>query len=91
MTKTRSFNYITDASATAATGDDSFVQYTYGFNFSTHEVESMDSFEEEVILVAYPVNDMQHIDSILRHFGLNDNSYYFANFKKQIKLIRKCG
>lgn len=82
--KKRTFHYITDNSATSATGDEGYIQYTYGFNFSSHEVESMDTFEDEVILVAYPVNAMQHVDSLLRHFGLNDNSYYFYQQVKDL-------
>ena len=77
MTNKRQFHYITQAKATSASGTDGFVKYSYEFDYSTHTVESLDTFDDEIVLVAYSVGTMQHIDTILRHFGLNDNSYYF--------------
>jgi len=84
MTKPRVFHYIDDASASRATGSDQHVQYTYDFKYSSHEIDSMDLFEDELVLIAYPIGIMQHIDSILRHFGLNDNSYYFFHQVKDL-------
>jgi hypothetical protein len=84
MSNQRTFHYITDARASSATGEQGYVQYNYEFNYSDHSVNSMDTFEDELILIAYPVNTMQHIDSILRHYGLNDNSYYFYQQVKEL-------
>ncbi len=47
------------------------------FDYQTREIDSEDTFEGELFLMAFPITQMERIDEALRHFNLYDDLDYF--------------
>lgn len=77
----RTFHFINNPNITQKKFDDS-VGYSYQFSIESHDIESQDTFEGELLILAFPIEGLQNIDNLLYHFNVNDNSYYFH---KQVK------
>jgi hypothetical protein len=48
-----------------------------GYNYKTIEIESEDSFEKDLIILAFPMSELNHADKILGQFGLREDTEYF--------------
>ncbi len=77
----RTFHFINNPNISQKKFEDS-VGYSYQFSIESHNIESQDTFEGELLLLAFPIEGLQNIDNLLYHFNVNDNSYYFH---KQVK------
>jgi hypothetical protein len=83
--RTRKFHYIydeqfvkTDDNQTGTTKD--------AFTFKRDEVEvpTEDLFDDNLVLVVFPISCLFHIDSILRLFNLKDDVFYFFQQCKDV-------
>lgn len=76
--KKRTYHYIFDEEVQQSQKDGAgMVKHAYSFKYKTIDVESEDLLDEEVILLAFPIKYLNHIDSILRTFGLKDDVFNF--------------
>ena len=76
--KKRTYHYIFDEEVQQSQKEgEGTVKHAYSFKYKTVEVESADLFEEEMVLLAFPIQYLNHIDSILRTFGLKDDVFNF--------------
>ncbi len=59
---------------------------TTGFTFdvTTTEIESEDTFKDELILLSFPIEYLNNIDSILEHFNLENNADFFIEQCKDV-------
>ena len=48
-----------------------------GYDYKTIEIESEDSFDKELIILAFPMSELPNADKILSMFGLRENTEYF--------------
>lgn len=64
MMKKRNYFYIEQKNAT-------------GYDYKTIEIESEDSFDKELIILAFPMHELPNADKILSMFGLKENTEYF--------------
>ncbi len=46
-------------------------------SYQSRQIDSEDTFEGELFLMAFPITQMERIDEALRHFNLYDNLDYF--------------
>lgn len=79
----RTFHFINNPNITQKKFEDS-VGYSYQFSIDSHDIESQDTFEGELLLLAFPIEGLQNIDNLLYHFNVNDNSYYFHKQLKEL-------
>lgn len=78
--KKRTYHYIFDEEVQQSQKDGAgMVKHAYSFKYKTIDVESEDLLDEEVILLAFPIKYLNHIDSILRTFGLKDDVSIFTS------------
>ena len=42
----------------------------FKFDVATNEIESEDVFEEDLLLLSFPIDYFNNIDSVLKHFNL---------------------
>ena len=76
--KKRSYHYIFDEEVQQSQRDgEGMVKHAYSFKYKTVEVESEDLFDDDIILLAFPIQYLNHIDSILRTFDLKDDVFHF--------------
>ncbi len=54
--------------------------FTFNVNMTT--IESEDKFQDDLLLLSFPIEYFPHVKFILQHFNLNDN---YDNFIKQCK------
>ncbi len=86
--KQRTFHYIKNPDISKVASDNNnHLKYTYQFDIQSYEIESVDTFEDELILLALPIDSLQNVDNLLYHFGLNDNSYYFFKQCKDLVAV----
>ncbi|MEZ5022654.1 MAG: hypothetical protein R2728_05220 [Chitinophagales bacterium] len=45
-------------------------QKDFKFDVATNEIESEDVFEEDLLLLSFPIDYFTNIDSVLKHFQL---------------------
>ncbi len=62
-------------------------QQSFSFKIQTIDIESDDLFEEELLLVAFPISYLHHIPNILRQFDLQEDAYYFYHQCKELLAI----
>lgn len=48
------------------------------------DIECDDAFEGELVLLAFPINLMMEISSVLKHFGLRDDAEFFYSECKEV-------
>lgn len=79
----RTFHFINNPNITQKKYDDS-IGYSYQFHIEDYDIDSQDTFEGDVLLLAFPIDGLQNIDNLLYHFKVNDNSYYFHKQLKEL-------
>lgn len=87
MTETRKrvYHYIYDEEVKQAERtDEGLVEHAFKFKTKTFEIESEDLFEDEIVLLAFPIHYLHHIDSILRTFNFREDPFYFFHQCKEV-------
>lgn len=56
----------------------------FKFDVSVNEIESEDVFEEDLLLLSFPIDYFNNIDSVLKHFKLKSNSENFIDQCKEV-------
>ena len=59
-------------------------QQSFSFKIKTVDIQSDDSFEEELLLLAFPISYLHQIPNILQRFGLRDDAFYFSHQCKEL-------
>ena len=81
----RTFHYIYEKEIQKSDLDDlENVQYQIKFKKKEMELESEDTFEEELLLLGFPIEFLNNVDTILRSFGLRDDVFYFYKECKDV-------
>ncbi|MEZ5007377.1 MAG: hypothetical protein R2753_04390 [Chitinophagales bacterium] len=56
----------------------------FKFDVATNEIESEDVFEEDLLLLSFPIDYFNNIDSVLKHFNLKNSSEFFIDQCKEV-------
>ena len=62
-------------------------QQSFSFKIKTVDIQSDDSFEEELLLLAFPISYLHQIPNILQRFDLRDDAFYFSHQCKELLAV----
>jgi len=63
---------------------------TNGYNYKTVPIESEDTFESDILILAFPISEMDNVGEILAQFGYSsDTAYFYKQCEEVISVPEK--
>lgn len=84
-TRKRVYHYIYDEEVKQAERNlEGTVEHAFRFKTKSFEIDSEDLFDDEIVLFAFPIHYLHHMDSVLRTFNFRDDPFYFYHQCKEV-------